>query len=54
MRAGVSADDTRLRLRANLSTAKITRNPREPGGIPIWAASSAVMMHGRCLALEPR
>jgi maltooligosyltrehalose trehalohydrolase len=37
-------DDTRLRLRANLSTSKITGNLRETGGIAIWGGEPGEVM----------
>jgi maltooligosyltrehalose trehalohydrolase len=49
-------DDTRLGLRANLSTTEITGKPRETGGIPIWGGEPRdVMMPWSVFwRLEPR
>jgi maltooligosyltrehalose trehalohydrolase len=49
-------DDTRLRLRANLTTGKIPCNPRETGGIPIWGGEPGdIMMPWSVFwRLEPR
>jgi malto-oligosyltrehalose trehalohydrolase len=49
-------DDTRLGLRANLSTTEITGKPRETGGTPIWGGEPRdVMMPWSVFwRLEPR